>query len=252
VTAVTQADPDERAQIAAIDFARRLVRNWQETREFELLGAYLIGSLAHAGFIRRYSDVDFALVTTTGLSPQALDRLRSDAVALSADWGPKVSVFWADQHFSLGRFPPLDLIDYLDHAVVLMERRSVRPTRPTIDEIRLYLSGTPFGNWADLARSFALAETLEPKDHKAYLRTLLYPARFCYSWMNGLMGSNDAAVAFLEERPVAGLDISLIARALQCRRAAADPDALFPARTVLPAQIDACAALLADGGRQPR
>jgi hypothetical protein len=92
---------------------------------------------------------------------------------------------------------------------------------------------------------------LEPKDHKAYLRTLLYPARFCYSWTTGLMGSNDDAVAFLDERPVAGLDIRLIIRALQCRRAAADPDDLFPARTVLPAQIEACAALFPAGGRQP-
>jgi predicted nucleotidyltransferase len=240
-----QADPDDRARTGAIDFTRRLIQNWQEVHEIELLGAYLIGSLAHGGFSRRYSDVDIALITTAGLSPEALDRLRSDAVALSAEWGPKVSVFWADQHFSIGRFPALDRIDYLDHAVVLMERQSVRPTRPTMDEIWLYLSGTPFGNWADLARSFVVAETLEPKDHKAYLRTLLYPARFCYSWLTGLIGSIDAAVAFLDERPVAGLDNRLITRSLQCRRAAADPDALFPARTVLPEQIDACAALLA-------
>jgi hypothetical protein len=252
VSAVTQTDPDDRARIAAIDFTHRLVRNWQEAHEIELLGAYLIGSLAHAGFSRRYSDVDIALITTAGLSPPALDRLRSNAVALSAEWGPKVSIFWADQHFSLGRFPPLDRVDYLDHAVVLMERQSVRPTRPTMDEIRLYLSGTPFGSWADLARSFAVAEMLEPKDHKAYLRTLLYPARFCYSWTTGLAGSNDDAVAFLDERPVAGLDIRLITRALQCRRAAADPDDLFPARAILLTQIDACAALLASAGGQPR
>jgi hypothetical protein len=251
VSEIRQADLDDRARTAAIDFTRLLVRNWQEALGIDLLGAYLIGSLAHAGFSRRYSDVDIALVTTTGLSPQALDRLRSNAVALSADWGPKVSVFWTDRHFSVGRFPPLDRIDYLDHAVALMERQSVRPTRPTLDEIHLYLRGTPFTNWADLARSFAVAETLEPKDHKAYMRTLLYPARFCYSWMTGLMGSNDDAVAFLGERQLAGLDISLITRALQCRRDAADPDALFPARMVLPAQIDACNVLLADAGCQP-
>jgi hypothetical protein len=62
--------------------------------------------------------------------------------------------------------------------------------------------------------------------------------------MTALIGSNDDAVAFLSERPLAGLDVSLIARALQCRKTAADPDALFPARTVLPSQIDACATLL--------
>jgi hypothetical protein len=88
-------------------------------------------------------------------------------------------------------------------------------------------------------------------DHKAYLRTLLYPGRFCYSWMTGLMGSNDDAVAFLNQRHVAGLDIRLIERALQCRQTAADPDALFPARSVLPSQIDACSALLSGGSGLP-
>jgi hypothetical protein len=74
----------------------------------DLLGLYLIGSLAHAGFSRRYSDIDLALITAAGLSQRALDHLRGEAVALSADWGAKVSVFWTDRQFSLGRFPPLD------------------------------------------------------------------------------------------------------------------------------------------------
>jgi hypothetical protein len=33
--------------------------------------------------------------------------------------------------------------------------------------------------------------------------------------------------------------------ALACRAAAADPDGLFPARIVLPRQVEACARLLA-------
>jgi predicted nucleotidyltransferase len=242
---MTHGDPDELARTAAIDFARRLVPRWQEALSTELLGAYLIGSLAHGGFSRRYSDIDIALVTAAGLSPQALNRLRSDAAALSADWGSKVSVFWSDRHFLLGRFPPLDRIDYLDYRVVLTERERLRPVRPTLEQIRHYLRGAPFANWADRARSFAAAKTLKPKDHKEYLRTLLYPGRFYYSWMTGLMGSNDEAVAFLSRRHPVELDISLIARALQCRQTAADPDALFAARTILLSQIDACAALFA-------
>jgi hypothetical protein len=245
---MTRSDPDELARTAAIDFARRLARHWQEALGTELLGVYLIGSLAHAGFSRRYSDIDILLVTEVGLSQQALDRAQSEAVALASDWGPKVSVFWTDRHFSIGRFPPLDRIDYLDHAVVLMERECVRPARPTLQEIQHYLRGEPFANWAHRARSFAVAQRLEPKDHKAFLRTLLYPGRFCYSWMTGRMGSNDEAVAFLSEGHPARLDISLLARALQCRQTAADPDPLFLTRTTLLSQIDACAELLAGVG----
>jgi predicted nucleotidyltransferase len=238
------------AQASAIDFARRTVPFWRAALGSELLGAYLIGSLAHGGFSRRYSDVDIALVAETGLSPQTLDRVRSEASALSADWGPKLSVFWADRHFNLGRFPPLDRIDYLDHAVVLMERERVRPVRPALEEIQRYLRGEPFANWADQARHFAAAETLEPKDRKVYLRTLLYPGRFCYSWMTGRMGSNDDAVAFLSKTRPAPLDVGLITHALHCRQTDADPDSLFPARTMLPSQVDACAALLAGPGFQ--
>jgi hypothetical protein len=131
--------------------------------------------------------------------------------------GPKVSVFWTDRRFLLGRFPLLDRIDYLDHAVVLVEHECVRPARPSLEEIRHYPRGAPFAHWADRARSFVAADALEPKDRKEYLRTLLYPGRFYYSWTTGLIGSNDDAVAFISETHPQRLDVSLIARALQCR-----------------------------------
>jgi hypothetical protein len=217
----------------------------------DLLGVYMIGSAAHAGFSWRYSDVDMALVTAVELSPGVLDRMHGIALELSPDLGAKVSVFWADRHFSRGRFPPLDRVDYIDHAIVLIERERVWPTRPTLAEIRHYLRGTPLASWVESARRFAAAATLEPNDHKAYLRTLLYPARLCYSWMTGGMGSNDEAVAYLSERNIAGLDIRLIERALRCRQTAADPDRLFPARVRLQSQIDACASLLAAANEVP-
>lgn len=232
------------AHAAATNCAHGIVTFLQAALGPELLGAYLIGSLAHGGFSRRYSDVDVALVTETGLSPQTLDRVRHEAVALSADWGPKLSVFWTDRHFNLGRFPPLDRIDYLDHAIVLMERERVRPARPLLEDVRQYLGGAPFAHWTDMARRFATADALAPKDHKAYLRTLLYPGRFCYSWMTGRIDSNDEAVAFLTKTRPPQLDVPLIARALQCRQADADPDPLFDERASLQTQIDACGALL--------
>ena len=59
------------------------------------------------------------------------------------------------------------------------------------------------------------------------------------------MTSNDDAVARLRERAPPGLDLDCIERAMQCRRAAADPDSLFDLRGRLPGQVEACAALLA-------
>ncbi len=242
---MTDSGPDDMARAAALDFARRLAPVCQSLLGGDLLGLYLIGSLAHGGFSRRYSDVDLAVVTNAGLAAPALEDVRAAAVALSAGWGPKLSVFWADRDFSVGRFPPLDRVDYLDHAVALHEQERLRPARPTLDEVRHYLRGAPFANWAERARRFAAAAALEPTERKAYLRTLLYPARFCYSYLTGCMSSNDEAVAFLGERRLPGIDLATIEQALRCRAAAADPDPLFPARTVLPAQIDACAAIIA-------
>ncbi len=92
--------------MAAGDFARRIVPFWQAALGSELLGIYLIGSLAHGGFSRRYSDIDMAVVTQEGLSPQTLDRVRSEAAAVSAEWAAKLSVFWTDRHFELGPISP--------------------------------------------------------------------------------------------------------------------------------------------------
>lgn len=243
---IVPTSPDEAASDAAVAFARALAANWQAALGSELLGLYLIGSLAHGGFSRRYSDIDMAIITEAGLTADTIDRLRGEAAARSPEWGPKVSVFWADRRFTIGRFPPLDRIDYIERPVTLSERERVAPARPTLEEIRAYLRGAPFANWAERARTFAneAAVALDPKDRKPYLRALLYPARFCYAYTTGRMGSNDDAVDFLRERPPAGLDIGSIDQALACRRAAADPDSLFALRAVLPAQVEACAALI--------
>src|SRR5260370_34327349 len=93
--------------MAAVDFARRLVPFWQAALGSELLGVYLIGSLAHGGFRRRYSGIDIALVTEAGLAPPALDRGRNQAAEGATEWGTKLSGFWTDRECWLGRFPPL-------------------------------------------------------------------------------------------------------------------------------------------------
>jgi len=238
------ASPDDVAAQAARDFARAVAARWQVRLGNDLLGVYLIGSLAHGGFSRRYSDLDVAVVTEAGLAPAAFDALHADARAASTELAGKLSIFWTDRSFSAGRFPPLDRADYLDYGVTLIERERVVPSRPGLTEVRAYLCGKPFAAWKQGAAQFAAAETLEPRSHKAYLRAHLYPARFVYSFMTGRMASNDAAVAWLADRALPGLDLALIARALDCRRAAADPDGLFAARTALPRQVAACAALV--------
>ena len=75
---------------------------------------------------------------------------------------------------------------------------------PGLRRCATYLTGKPFEAWSQGAAQFAALETLEPKSHKPYLRAHLYPARFVYSFMTGRMGSNDAAVEWLQRPRAAG------------------------------------------------
>lgn len=242
-------ETDQSARQSATAFMRALAESLSSTLGIRLLEAALVGSLAHGGFRRRYSDLDLALVVEDGLSDAELASIRATAGNLSVEWAGKLSIFWTDRSFSIGRFPPLDCVDLIDHGVVLVMRERVRPSRPELAEIRRYLGGAPLENWSSTANRFACAGTLAEKDGKPYLRALLYPARFIMSWQTGRMASNDDAVAFVVGAATrrtlpSGLDTDLLQRALECRRSAADPDPLFADRAQLPSQVEACRQLV--------
>ncbi len=93
------------------NFAAALAARWEASVGDALLGVYLIGSLAHGGFSRRYSDIDVAVVSEAGLTPADFDAMRADAAAISSELAAKLSIFWTDRTFSAGRFPPLDRAD---------------------------------------------------------------------------------------------------------------------------------------------
>jgi predicted nucleotidyltransferase len=236
---------NEMARTAALAFADALASAYRAQLGERLIGTYLIGSIAHGGFSHRYSDIDLALVTEDGLDTAALTKLRALAAEQDAALSQKLSVFWADRHFSIGRLPPLDRADYLDHAIVIAERERIRPARPMLDEIRAYLKGAPFSNWVENTDRFAKMDVLAPGDHKAFIRTLLYPARLVYSWTTGRMASNDEAVAFTCEHRPPGMNTDVLTQALAYRQAGADPDALFPARAVLRDQVKSCIRFIA-------
>lgn len=237
-------DSDQETRDAALDLAKGLSRFLEERLGNQLLGIYLLGSLAHGGFNRRYSDIDMGLVAENGIDDALSAAIKNEASQLAPALAPKLSLFWSNRDFSTGRFPPLDRLDYLDHAVPLIERERVEVDRPTLADIRAYLKGPPFENWANSTRTFAALTSLESENHKPYLRAHLYPARFAYSWLTGTMASNDVAVDYLMANPPDALDLGLISRALEIRHAAADPDALFQDRASLALQVAACARLM--------
>lgn len=232
-------------EAAVVEFGRSAARVWAEVLGDRLLSVHFIGSLAHGGFSPRYSDIDVALVLEEAADPQVLVTIQAEAAALSADFAAKLSVFWTDRRFSLGRFPIPDRIDYLDHRAALLEREPILPPRPSLEDMRCYLRGAPFVKWATIVKRFASSDVLHPRDRKPYLRALLYPARFAYSWKTGRIAANDTAVTYMSERSMAGFDLTLMKRAIQCRETGLDPDPLSPERTILLKQIEACAQLIA-------
>jgi hypothetical protein len=238
------SDADQEARRAALELAEGVAAWWESQLGKNLLGFYLLGSLAHGGFNRRYSDIDLGMVSEIPLTDDMLDAMRAHAGTLSPELAGKISLFWTDRNFEIGRFPPLDRLDYLDHAVALMERESVRPVRPTLDDIRDYLRGAPFENWAKSVGGFVALETLESENHKPFIRAFLYAARFVFSWTTGTMASNDDAIALLQADPPPGLDVDLLVKAMQLRLDAADPDPLFEDRNSLPGLVDACRRLM--------
>ena len=118
-------DLNDTARTAALEFAHALVPSYRAQLGERLIGAYLIGSLAHDGFNHRYSDIDVVLITEDGLDAATLTALRSLAAGRDAKLGQKLSLFWSDRRFTTGRLPPLDRSDYIDHAIVLTERERV-------------------------------------------------------------------------------------------------------------------------------
>ncbi|HEY3918971.1 MAG TPA: hypothetical protein VGL83_14345 [Stellaceae bacterium] len=226
---------------AAREFARGIADDWQHRLGDRLLGVYFIGSLAHGGFSDRYSDIDMGLTSEDGVTQAEIDAMRAHAKALAPALAAKLSLFWSDRGFAIGRFPPLDRLDYLDHAESLIERERARPPRPSLGNVRAYLSGQPLNAWREQIARVTALPALGDATRRTYIRALLYPARFLYSWETGRMASNDDAVAFLHEQRQEGLDLDLIDRALACRRAERDPDALFAERGKLAGQFALCA-----------
>ena len=235
---------DRNAYAAALELSNDMAAYWKELLGKNLLGFYLLGSLAHGGFNRRYSDIDLGLVAEFPLTDAMLDIMRSHARSLAPELADKISLFWTDRSFAVGRFPPLDRLDFLDHSLALTEREAVRPARPSLDDIRTYLQGAPFINWAKNTETLAALETLEPENHKPFLRSFLYAARFVYSWSTGTMASNDEAMALRQREPPPRLDIELRDRACRIRLDATDPDPLFEDRKSLPGLLEACAQMM--------
>ena len=116
-------------------FVARVAEHFKSRLGSSLVEAYKLGSLAHGGFSEIYSDIDVGLLLSCREPPSEMAELIAHAKLLDAEYGKKLSVFWGNPEFTLGRLPVIDRIDLLDHGVPLL--RGVKPDfrRPTKEEI---------------------------------------------------------------------------------------------------------------------
>jgi hypothetical protein len=183
-----------------------------------LVEVYRLGSLAHGGFSRIYSDIDVGLLLNSGQPSERMAELIAEAKLLDTEYGKKLSVFWGNPEFRWGRLPNLDRLDLLDHGVPLLHGHKPKFPRPAKDEIRNELLNSIEKSWKPRLPELNSLSELIPENRKPYIRAILYAARLIYSWDNLAMDSNDRAVAYLHQVQPPGLDLKPIDKALACRQ----------------------------------
>ena len=203
-----------------------------------LVEVYQLGSLAHGGFSKIYSDIDVGLLLNSGQPPERISELIAEAKLLDGEYGKKLSVFWGNPDCAWGRLPNLDRLDLLDHGVPLLTGYKPKFSRPTKSEIRDELLRSIEKSWKPRLPELNGLTKLAPENRKPYIRAILYAARLIYSWDNLAMDSNDRAVEYLHQVQPPRLDLKPIDMALACRQEKCTVDDVFALHTDLNRQCE--------------
>ena len=208
-------------------FVAGVARHFESRLGASLVDAYKLGSLAHGGFSKVYSDIDMGLLLTCSEAPARMVEWIAEAKLLDAEYGKKLSVFWGNPEFNWGRLPNLDRLDLLDHGVPLLNGHRPQFHRPTKQAIHDELLRSIEKSWKPRLPELNALTELVPANRKPYLRAILYAARLIYSWDNLAMGSNDSAVEYLHDIKPESLDLEPIDMALACRSGRCSADDVF-------------------------
>ena len=219
-------------------FVNRVARHFEAKLGSALVEAYKLGSLAHGGFSRIYSDIDVGLLLNCAAAPAQMAELIDEAKTIDSNYGKKLSVFWGNPEFYWGRLPNLDRLDMLDHGVALLNAHKAQFRRPTKEEIRAELLRSVERSWQPRLPELNQLTAMAPENRKPYIRAILYAARLIFSWDNLAMESNDRAVAYLHRVQPPGLDLRPIDMALACRQEKYTAEEVFALRPDLVRQCE--------------
>ena len=172
-----------------------------------LVGAYVVGSLAHGGFAPAVSDVDGVLIADRCDAAFA-EAVR--AIAVEGELGARLSLFWGDWATfgapdpEVTRLPPIVRLDLLRFGLPLYGDPVPRGLpEPTADD--LVAESAAFA--ADRLAAPVDPVALVAAGRRTLTKTILFPVRFLATAHAGLAGSNDEAVAWYlaQDRPAAEL-----------------------------------------------
>ena len=231
------------------DYVGRVAGHFKTALADSLAEVYRLGSLAHGGFSKIYSDIDVGLLLHSTEPPLAMPRLIAEAKALDAEYGNKLSIFWGNPDFDWGRLPVIDRLDLLDHGVPLLYGVKPNFPRPTKDEIHQEQLQSIERSWKSRLPELSRLKTLEAKDRKPYIRAILYAARLIYTWDNLTVDSNDRAVEYLHQVQPPGFDLRPIDMALACRNEECAAEDVFALRVDLDQQCKSALSYIAVSGR---
>ncbi len=204
-----------------------------------VVDVYKLGSLAHGGFSDVYSDIDVGVLLDCAEPPARMTDAITAAKELHLDYGSKLSIFWGNPDFAWGRLPVIDRLDLLDHGVPLLHDHKPAFDRPAAAEVHPALRDSFERSYKSRLPQIVSLGRLESHHRKPYIRTLLYPARFIYTWDQLAVDSNDRAVDYLHRVSPAGLDLKPIDLALACRRGKCSAEDVFALGADLESQFEA-------------
>jgi predicted nucleotidyltransferase len=232
-----------------LDYVARVADYFKTALADSVIDVYRLGSLAHGGFSKIYSDIDVGLLLNCTEAPVAILGLIAEAKALDAGYGKKLSIFWGNPDFNWGRLPVIDRLDLLDHGVPLLYGVKPNFRRPTKDEIHQEQLQSIERNWKSRLPELSRLIALEAKDRKPFIRAILYAARLIYTWDNLTVDSNDRAVEYLHQVNPPGLNLRPIDMALACRNSQCTAEDVFDLRVDLGQQYEAAVRYISDNGR---
>ena len=202
-----------------------------------VVGAYVLGSLAHGGFAPEASDVDLALILDR-VDPD-LDTAMAEIRAgvrerLGTALASRLSLFWSSwAELALphpqGRFPLVDRIDLVETGRCLQgEDRRVEVVLPVGEDRRhaLVVEAAAFmlDKLAVPAKDRLLADpaALVAMGTREVTKAVLFPVRFLYTLRTGLADGNEPAVRWYVSQPDVAA-ASLAAAALLWRDRGLEP-----------------------------